>query len=209
MIYGVKELFSSKQLATLYSVVQIGDATYRELMESERRMFRHPYLASERGRIRTKLVQMQCELESHEASFPFEFVQREFDYGHVIPELHTNGVIIHIARSLAPDKLPYESAHRLDLSYNNNPLQRQMVIDPMLEPPYSDVPFYGILVFGGQEETFSVIQFPEPGYTSIADTVVVSMEHQKPSIDSDKAFERKKAKLKKEFLDHGAEEEVS
>ena len=209
MIYDVEGLFSSKQLAALYSIVQVGDATYRELMESERRMFGHPYLTGERGRIRTRLVQMQCELESHEPNFPFEFAQREFVYGQVIPELHTNGVIIHIARSPAPNQLPYGADYRVELSYNNNPLQRQIVIDPTLEPPYSDVPFYGILVFGGQEKTFSIIQFPEPGFTSIADTVVVSAEHQKPAIDSDKSFERKKAKLKKEFLDRGAEEDVS
>ena len=82
-----RDIFTPRELMTLASIVQVGDATYRELMETQRPMFGPPYFDDTRGRIRTKVVQMQCEIESHDPKFPFEFVQREFQYNQRVPEL--------------------------------------------------------------------------------------------------------------------------
>ena len=203
------DIFSSRELMTLASIVQVGDATYRELMETQQPMFGHPYFTDTRGRIRTKLVQMQCEIESHDPKFPFEFVQREFRYKQYIPELRSKNVVVHIARSSSPDVLPYASKYKVKLANNNHPLQRQMIIDLEQAPPYSEVPYYGILTFGGRDNTFSVIQFPEPGYARIAEQIILPQMVITDTNESGKAFERKKAALKKEFLAHGSEEGVS
>lgn len=203
------DIFSSRELMTLASIVQVGDATYRELMETQQPMFGHPYFTDTRGRIRTKLVQMQCEIESHDPKFPFEFVQREFRYKQYIPELRSKNVVVHIARSSSPDVLPYASKYKVKLANNNHPLQRQMIIDLEQAPPYNEVPYYGILTFGGRDKTFSVIQFPEPGYARIAEQIVLPQMVITDTNESGKAFERKKAALKKEFLAHGSEEGVS
>ena len=48
-----------------------------------------------------------------------------------------------------------------------------MVIDTDFQPPYSEEPFYGLLVFGGRESTFAVVQFPEPGYENIAEIITI------------------------------------
>ena len=205
----LRDLFTSRELMTLASIVQVGDATYRELMEAQRPMLGHPYFADTRGRLRTKLVQMQCEIESHDPKFPFEFVQREFQYKQLIPELRSKNVILHVARSASPNELPYASKYKVELSNNNHPLQRQMVIDLDRIPPYGDVPFYGILVFGGRGHTFSVLQFPEPGYTGIAEQLLLPQVILSSESENAKVFERKKAVLKKEFLAHGVEEGVS
>jgi len=204
-----KDIFTPRELLTLSSIVQVGDATYRELMETQRPMFGHPYFADTRGRLRTKLVQMQCEIESHDPKFPFEFIQREFQYKQLIPELRNKGVILHIARSSAPDLLPYASKYKIRLSNNNHALQRQMVIDFDKTPPYGNEPYYAILTFGGRSQTFSVIQFPEPGYTGIAECLPLPQISLSNESESTKVFERKKAVLKKEFLAHGAEEDIS
>ncbi len=74
-VQHIRDIFTPRELMTLASIVQVGDATYRELMETQRPMFGHPYFDDTRGRIRTKVVQMQCEIESHDPKFPFEFVQ--------------------------------------------------------------------------------------------------------------------------------------
>lgn len=204
-----KDIFTPRELLTLSSIVQVGDATYRELMETQRPMFGHPYFADTRGRLRTKLVQMQCEIESHDPKFPFEFIQREFQYKQLIPELRNKGVILHIARSSAPDLLPCASKYKIRLSDNNHALQRQMVIDFDKTPPYGNEPYYAILTFGGRSQTFSVIQFPEPGYTGIAECLPLPQISLSNESESTKVFERKKAVLKKEFLAHGAEEDIS
>ena len=200
------DLFTARQLVTLASIVQVGDAAYRDLMETQRPMFAHPYFADTRGRIRTKLVQMQCEIESHEPNFPFEFAQRNFEYNQCIPELRTKDVILHIARSTAPDCLPYESKYKLRLSNNNFGLPRQMVIDTDFQPPYAEAPFYGLLVFGGREDTFAVVQFPEPGYENIAEIITIPQMVLVGIPEETVVFERKKAALKKEFLARGLEE---
>ena len=200
------DIFNTRQLTTLASIVQVGDAAYRDLMETQRPMFGHPYFADTRGRIRTKLVQMQCEIESHEPNFPFEFAQRNFEYNQCIPELRTKDVILHIARSTSPDVLPYESKYKLRLSNNNFGLQRQMVIDTDFQPPYAEVPFYGLLVFGGRENTFAAVQFPEPGYESIAEIINIPQMSIIGIPEETVVFERKKAVLKQEFLARGLEE---
>lgn len=84
-----------------------------------------------------------------------------------------------------------------------------MVIDSEKTPPYGDEPYYAILAFGGQRQTFSVIQFPEPGYTGIAECLLLPQISLTSESENTKVFERKKAVLKKEFLAHGAEEEIS
>ena len=38
-----RDIFTPRELMTLASIVQVGDATYRELMETQRPMFGHPY----------------------------------------------------------------------------------------------------------------------------------------------------------------------
>ena len=53
-----RDIFTPRELMTLASIVQVGDATYRELMETQRPMFGHPYFDDTRGRIRTKVVQV-------------------------------------------------------------------------------------------------------------------------------------------------------
>lgn len=204
-----KDIFTPRELLTLSSIVQVGDATYRELMETQRPMFGHPYFADTKGRLRTKLVQMQCEIESHDPKLPFEFFQRKFQYKQLIPELRNKNVILHIARTSSPDLLPYHSKYKVNLSNNNHALQRQMVIDSEKTPPYGDEPYYAILAFGGQRQTFSVIQFPEPGYTGIAECLLLPQISLTSESENTKVFERKKAVLKKEFLAHGAEEEIS
>lgn len=206
MAISFSSIFTTRELTTLASIVQVGDATYRELIEAQRPMFGHPYFADTRARIRTKLVQMQCEIESHEANFPFEFSQRYFNYNQCIPELRTKNVILHIARSVAPDCLPYESKYKLNLSNNNHALQRQMIIDTDFQPPFSEAPFYGLLVFGGREDTFAVVQFPEPGFENIAEIVPVPQLSLLSAPEETFVFERKKAVLKQEFLARGLEE---
>ena len=204
-----KDVLSNAELSTLSSIVHIGDATYRELMENQRPMFGHPYFSDTRGRIRTKLVQIQCEIESHDSNFPFNFYQREFSYKQRIPELRTKNIIIHIGRSLAPNRLTYRSKYKIDLSYNNEQLRRQQIIDFDKTPPFGEEPFYGILVFGGHEHTFSVLQFPEPGYKSIADSILIPQIIALPKSEEAETFERKKALLKKEFFAHESKEAKS
>lgn len=193
-------IFTTRELMTLVSIVQVGDAAYHELMETQYAMFGHPFLTNIRGLFRTKLVQMQCEIESHDAKFPFEFVQHRFKYGHIIPELRNKNVILHIGRSSSPDELPYESKYKLELSNLNHPIFRQLTLDPDMTPPYGEAPFYGILTFGGRGQTFSVIQFPAPGYTEIARQLPLPQVVFTEETDTVSTFERKKSALKKEFL---------
>lgn len=201
-----EDIFTARELLTLASIVQVGDATYRELMETQHPMFGHPYFADTKGRIRTKLVQMQCEIESHDSNFPFEFVQRHFQYNQVIPELRNNNVILHIARSSSPDVLPYESKYKIAMSNQNHALQRQQIFDLSQRPPYTDEPYYAILTFGGRHHTFSVIQFPEPGYTGIAEWLQIPQMISTGENENTKVVERKKAVLKREFLAQGIKE---
>ena len=197
---------SRNELLTLASIVQVGDATYKELIEKERPMFGHPYCSDIKGRMRTKLVQMECEIESHDPKFPFEFCERHFSHNQRIPELRTKNMILHIGRSRGPSSLPYSSKYKRDLSQNNQPLCRQMVLDFNHTPPFGLEPFYGILVFGGNENTFSIIQFPEPGYKKIAATIEIPQISLTSLSKEEETFKRKKANLRKEFLEHGAEE---
>lgn len=199
----------NNELAALSLIVHVGDATYRDLMETQRPMFGHQYFSDTRGRIRTKLVQMQCELESRNPNFPFEFRQREFSYNQFIPELRTKNVIIHIGRSPAPDILPYPSKYKCNLSYNNESIRRQLILDYDNNPPYGLEPYYGILVFGGRDETFSIIQFPEPGYTGIADSIEIPSVYMIPNSAESENLERKKSNLKEEFLAHIEKEDIS
>ena len=197
-----KDAISIHELSTLSSIVQVGDSTYKELMEKQDIVFSHPYFYDIRGRIRTKLVQMQCEIESHDSGFPFNFAQREFSYKHIIPELRSKNVIIHIARSVSPAKLSYKSKYKEALSYNNEPLCRQFAMFLDETPTYRLDPFYGLLTFGGNEQTFSVIQFPAPGYKDIAESIIIPQVISIESPEEAETFERKKARLKKEFLAH-------
>lgn len=197
-----KETLSNHELSILSSIVQVGDSAYKELMDNQESMFGHPYLYDVRGRIRTKLVQMQCEIESHDSGFPFSFAQRKFSYKHIIPELRTDNIIIHIARSNSPTSLSYKSKYKEDLSYNNEPLCRQLGMCLDKVPPYRPDPYYGLLTFGGKEQTFSVIQFPSPGYGYIVESITIPQVIISESSDDTEIFERKKAKLKKEFLAH-------
>lgn len=205
----LKNVLSSREFTTLSSIIHVGDAAYKELVGSGRPMFAHPYFADTKGRIRTKLVQMQCEIESHDSNFPFGFSEREFPHGQIIPELRSKDFIIHIARTNGPGTLPSPSKYKKVLSHNNAPLVRQLAFDFTSTPTTIDYgPFYGILAFGGKRELFSVLQFPNPGFGSIADHINIPQIIIVEESDDAKSFERKKAKLKSEFLAHGMEEDI-
>lgn len=202
-----KDLLSQYEIITLASIVQVGDAAYRDLVEAESPMFGHEYLRDLRGRIRTKLVQMQCEIESHNENFPFKFFQREFCYGHKVPELRNEHMIIHIAQSSSPKALPSSADYKKELTYNNQPLCRQLTFDFLGEQKYVPEPFYGLLIFGGRKEkTFCVLQFPEPGYDGIADYIDIPMVSLVSESEETKKIERKKAVLRDEFLSHNTKE---
>ena len=201
------KIFTARELMTLSSIVQVSDATYRDLTETEH-FLNHPFVRGEKARLRTKLAQIQSELESREPTFPFEFGTREFPYKQMIPELRSQNALIHIGRSESPEKLPPTARYKRILSANNHPLYRQMMISPDKEPPYADAPFYAILAFGGRD-TFAVIQFPEPGYTGIIECLYLSQISSLAEPNEEpKTFERRKAVLKKEFLSR-EEERIS
>lgn len=204
-----KELLTQHEMITLASIVQVGDATYFELLEAERPMFAHQYFTDLKGRIRTKLVQMQCEMEHYDDKFPFEFSEREFCYGHKVPELRNEHVIIHLAQSNSPTSLPCKADYKNELTFNNDSLYRQMQFDFVGEQKCREELYYGILVFGGRQgKTFCRLQFPEPGYKAIADYIDIPMMSLVPEKEETKKFERKKAILRDEFLAHNAKEEA-
>lgn len=202
-----KNLLTRHEMITLASIVQVGDATYFDLMEAESPMFAHPYFTDLKGRIRTKLVQMQCEIEHHDNKFPFEFSEREFCYGHKVPELRNKHMIIHIAQSNSPTSLPSKAHYKHDLTYNNDPLCRQLKLNFNGESKIIEELYYGILVFGGRQgKTFCRLQFPDPGYSAIADYIDIPMLSLIDTKEETKKFERKKAVLRKEFLAHNVRE---
>lgn len=204
----IKEgILTQREMISLASIVQVGDAIYFDLMEAESPMFAHPYFTDLKGRIRTKLVQMQCEIERHDTKFPFEFYEREFCYGHKVPELRNEHMIIHIAQSNSPISLPSRADYKQELTFNNDSLCRQMKLDFLGEEKYIPELYYGILVFGGRKEkTFCRLQFPEPGYRAIADYIEIPMISVMEEKEETKKFERKKAVLREEFLSYSARE---
>lgn len=113
----LEHLISNKQFKALTSIVQLGTTAYDELIEQYPSLS-HSYFSDTRGRLYTKLVQMQSEIESHNPDFPFVFHQREFRYHQYIPELQSENLILHIARSNSPDKLPYSSKYKIEFSNN-------------------------------------------------------------------------------------------
>lgn len=196
MVDRFSNVITKEELKALASIVQVGSVAYRELLKSENSLFTHPYFSGLKGRIWTSLVQMECEIESHESQFPFEFHQREFAYNQCIPELRTDNVILHIARSQSPEVLPYDARYKIELSNNNSILCRQLTFCSKEPQVYQEAPFYGLVVFGGYKTLFSTIQFPEPGFSGIADAIPV------PLMDSEttkETFERKKATLKQKL----------
>lgn len=114
----LENIISNVELGVLSSIIRIGNAVYKELLLQQEHIFFHPYLAGIKGRLRTKLVQMQAEIESHNPNFPFTFAHRHLPFGLCIPELHTKNVVLHIAQSSSPDKLPSRSQYKVNLSYN-------------------------------------------------------------------------------------------
>lgn len=207
MNISVQDYFTSYQLSTINSIIHVGLDAYRELVESHPERFEHKYFSRTRNSIKTKFVQMQCEIESHDPKFPFVFTQREFPFGQVIPELHTDNVILHFARMITPDSLPYAARYRVSLSGNNKPIQRQLILDTNNLTEYKLEPFYGIIVFDDKDSSSSIIQFPEPGYTSIADSVIIPQITIASSDENSMNFERKKAVLKNKFLTSKVDEE--
>ncbi len=203
MVISKKDLLTQSEMVTLASIVRVGNATYFDLMEAESPMFAHKYLVDVKGRIRTKLVQMQCEIEHYDNKFPFEFSEREFSYGHTVPELRNKYMIIHIAQSNSPTSLPSKADYKRKLTFNNDVLYRQMRLDFLGEQRYTQELYYGILVFGGRQgKMFCRLQFPEPGYRAVADYIDIPMVSLVLEKEETKKFERKKAVLREEFLAH-------
>lgn len=199
-----ESLLTQYEMTTLASIVQVGDSTYFDLIEKES-LFAHKYCTDLRGRLRTKLVQMQCEIEHHDNKFPFEFSEIEFCCGYTAPELRNKYMIIHIAQSSSPVSLPSKADYKHKLTYNNNPLCRQMKLDFLGEEKYTEELYYGLLVFGGRRgKTFCRLQFPKPGYTAIEDYIDIPMISLVSEKEETKKFERKKAVLREEFLAHNA-----
>ena len=190
----VKEnILTQREMITLASIVQVGDATYFDLMEAESPMFGHPYFTDLNGRIRTKLVQRQSEIE--------------FCCGHKVPELRNEHMIIHIAQSNSPISLPSKADYKHDLTYNNDLLYSQLKLNFLGEEKFVQELYYGILVFGGRRgKTFCRLQFPEPGYKGIADYIDIPILGVMKEQEETKKFERKKAVLREEFLSHNFKE---
>ncbi len=209
MTYPLETLLNHRQTALLSSVVQIGNETYNELMDTQKDKFAHQYFSDINGRIRTKLIQMQCEIESRSPDFPFHFYQRKFKFNQYIPELHTDKLIINIARTSKPHILPNSSKYKIELSNNNSILNRQLMFDEFNTNNCIDVPFYAILAFGGIKEPFSVLQFPEPGFSGIATSITIPQFFSVEGSEEIEVFERKKAVLKYEFNQHSSEEAIS
>lgn len=155
------------------------------------------------GNNTTKAAAGRSIRRDNDPNFPFEFSQREFSYNQHIPELRTENTILHIGRSSAPDRLPYKSKYKEELSYHNQLLRRQLILDSSNTPPIGLESFYGLLVFGGRKEIFSVVQFPEPGYSGIAESIMVPQIVVSAKSEEAEKFERKKAALKEKILAHG------
>lgn len=202
-------IFSTPELITLGSIIQVGNATYQDLINSDTQIFDHRYIKNINSRMQTKLIHMQCEIESHDLNFPFKFTERSLPFKQIIPELRTNNVILNIARSSSPEKLPYASKYKVKLSNNNDIFERQIVMFPQQDTLYKEEPFYGILVFGTPEDPFSVVQFPSPGYNGIIEIIPIPQISLIPLQEDTKTFERKKAVLKKEFSTLKSEEKPS
>lgn len=192
--------FTTTQLRMIASIVQVGEATFNELIGNDKSVFSHRYFSGTKSRILTKLVQIQCQIESKSSEFPFQFSERTFAYDDIIPELRTENCILHFAKSNSPDILPYPSGYKKELSQNNMMIRKQLVLDFDDMPKTKDEPFYGLVVFGGKRENpFIVIQFPEPGFSRIAKKITI------PQIisggqEEKEEFKRKKAVLKEEYL---------
>ena len=191
--------FTAAQIRMLTSIVQVGEAVYNELTNNDKKLFAHPYVRGLKSRMRTKLVQIQCQIESKTPEFPFLFNERSFAYENIIPELRTENCILHFAQSKSPDILPYSSGYKKDLSYNNKRIGKQLVFDFDNMPKAITEPLYGLVVFGGKQNLpFIVVQFPEPGFNGIAKKIIVP---QIVSAETEgEEFKRKKSVLKEEYL---------
>lgn len=194
------DLLSPRQLSALSSIVQIGNATFEDLRKANEDIIQHPYMKNNSGRIKTTLVQIQAELERNDPSFPFRFNNRKLRFGQVVPELSTEKVVLHLARSSAPNILPSGAKYKYALSYNNDRIRRQLMIANYSIPPAKYAPLYGILVFGYDDSDDAVIQFPEPGYSDIAEIIRIPKVVLVNNAMDDKKIERRKTSLKTEFL---------
>lgn len=199
-------IITKNELKVLSEIVLVGETAYKEFMQDQSALFNSPYLSGEKGRIHTKFIQLQSEIASRNSDFPFEFVRRKFDYGQYVPEIRNSKVIIHIARSDAPNVLPYPSKYKIELSNNNNPLQRQLKMTFDDDIRYTYEPYYGILTFG---ENFASILFPEPGYNGVSEQIELPRAFSSETERYSGVFERKKAVLKEEYLLRNKESNAS
>lgn len=209
MKFSSSSILSSSEQSWLSSIVCVGNSTFQDFIRDNSNVFSHSYISELRGRFWTKIVQMECEIESHMPGFPFQFCQQRFSHGQTIPELRTDKVTIHVARSSAPDILPSSANYKIEKSWCNHPIKRQLILDFDAPQEYSTEPLYGILVFGGRTNHFAVVQFPEPGYNGIAETIMLPQIIEGKESDVVDNFERKKAVLKQEFIDHIQEVGIS
>jgi len=186
---------TEQHMKKLSMIVTVGDGVYRELMQEG--LFAHKYFTNVKGSLYTKLIQRQCEIESRDKDFQFTFTEREFGYGHIIPELQLPNLIMHFGRSQSADQLPHKAAHKVELSNANHPVYRQLRINTDLEPPHESGPYYAIVTFGTKYSLdFITMQFPAPGYFGIADSIVLPLVADEKG--EAETIKRKKAILKKE-----------
>jgi len=202
-----KTILCKEQLQTLSSIIQVGEACYRDMI-AEHAISGHRYDEYLISRARTLFVQLQCELCSREPTFPFNVVQQSIHSKLKVTEFHTDNLILHFARSSSPNKLPNETKYRKLLSKNNSSLIIQREANYYKSHLESSLPLFGILTFGGKETLFMVILFPYPGYREIAERIEIPIVSFDELSSSGVEFERKKALLKEEFVKRYINQEV-
>lgn len=194
---SLKDLITMRELSALYHIINNGEFVFREVMDSLS-MSQHRFAIPLNGRIRTTLMHIQCELEHGSPDFPFAYEELHLGFGQTIPQLSTDRLILHIAQSRAFDALPSPSKYKIRNSYNNSPLQRQLMLTSNPRAEYFE-PYYGLVVFGPEKNPFSVIQLPGPGFHEIIDYMhIPEVIIEETSFTKD--LERKRSVFKERIL---------
>lgn len=202
MIENLHSMCNSKQLRTITSIVQIGDSVYNELTSKNTYIFDHKYMLGEKKRMYTKLVHMQCEMESKSPDFPFEFRERNLPFGQKIPELYMDNCIMHFAPSQSTDILPSYAEYKKELSERNRAIRRQLIFNELEDKRVivKNEAYYSLIAFGKKNgNLFIALQFPEPEYTGIAHSFIIPQLILSGDGDHEN-FKRKQAELKEKYL---------